>query len=352
MKVWPMFCKLCGRSIQREDNFCSGCGAPIAPEPFESAATSGNSTAGAVMSIAPAAAAVEMQKPLIHAQNQTSLPAAEPVRTESKSDPPQQQDEHIPPPSMQEEDITGSPDASPDLKREESVPPPPQATPTVRQFRRCPRCRRLNTGTDLSCDWCGTELPADTPAPAPDPAANIAPPSFAGYATNSLASEAEEENLTSKTTAPGLTSEMHRSTDGTRRKSRLPVLEILVIVLLLAGAGAAVWILRSSLPSKTTAATSSVVVTIAPESAHVVVGKAFDFSATVSGTDDTQVRWKVEEGDAGGRVVNRGAKAAGGTVSSLAVYIAPRTPGTYHLLATSKADPRESASAEVTVTKR
>jgi chitinase len=145
---------------------------------------------------------------------------------------------------------------------------------------------------------------------------------------------------------------MHRSTDGTRRKSRLPVLEILVIVLLLAGAGAAVWILRSSLPSKTTAATSSVVVTIAPESAHVVVGKAFDFSATVSGTDDTQVRWKVEEGDAGGRVVNRGAKAAGGTVSSLAVYIAPRTPGTYHLLATSKADPRESASAEVTVTKR
>jgi chitinase len=50
--------------------------------------------------------------------------------------------------------------------------------------------------------------------------------------------------------------------------------------------------------------------------------------------------------------VNRGAKADGGTVSSLAVYIAPRTPGTYHLLATSKADPQESASAEVTVTKR
>ncbi len=206
----------------------------------------------------------------------------------------------------------------------------------------------------MSCDWCGTELPADAPVPAPDPAANIAPPTFAGYAGNSLASETEEKNLTSTsmTPAPGLTSEEHRSTDGTRRRSRLPVVEILVIVLLVVGAGAALWILRSSLPGKTTTPPSSVVVTISPASAHVVAGKAFDFSATVSGSDDTQVIWTVEEGNAGGRTVNRGAKAEGGTVSSLAVYIAPRKPGTYHLLATSKADPRESASAEVTVTKR
>ncbi len=299
MKVWPMFCKVCGRSIQREDNFCSGCGTPIAPEPFESTASAGNSTAGAVMSIAPAAA-VEMQEPLILAQNQVS----------------------------------------------------PPATPTVRQFRRCPRCLRLNTGTDLSCDWCGTELPADTPAPAPDPAANIPPPTFAGYATNSLASKTEEGNLTNKTTASGLTSEVHRSSGGLRRKSRLPVLELLVIVLLVVGAGAAVWILRSSLPSKTNAPPSSVMVTIAPASAHVAAGKTFNFSATVSGTDDPQVSWTVEEGNTGGRVVNRGAKADGGTVSSLAVYIAPHTPGSYHLLATSKADPRGSASAEVTVTRR
>lgn len=293
-----MFCKVCGRSIQREDNFCSGCGAPIAPEPFEAAATVSSSAIAGTPTVP--AAAVEMQEPVIHAQNQASL----------------------------------------------------QATPAVRQFRRCPRCLRLNTGTDLSCDWCGTDLPADTPAPAPDPAANIPPPTFAGYATNSLANETEEGNLTSKTTASGLTSEVHRSTDETRRRSRLPVLEILVIVLLVAGAGAAVWILRSSLPDKTTAAPSSVVVTIAPASAHVAEGKAFNFSATISGTDDTQVMWTVEEGNTGGRVVNRGAKADGGTVSSLAVYIAPHTPGTYHLLATSKADPRESASAEVTVTRR
>lgn len=309
-----MFCKVCGRSIQREDNFCSGCGAAIAQEPFESAATVSSSTAIAGMPIVPGAA-VEMQEPPIPAQNQTFPPAAE-------------------------------------LMREEPVPPSPQAAPTVRQFRRCPRCHRLNTGTDLSCDWCGTELPADTPAPALDPAANIAPPTFAGYANTNLTNKTEEPNPASKAAESDPTSKVTRSAGETRRRSRLPVLEILVIVILLAGAGAAVWILRSSLPSKTTAPPSSVVVTISPASARVVAGKAFDFSATVSGTDDAPVIWTVEEGVGGGHVVNRGAKADGGTVSSLAVYIAPRTPGTYHLLATSKADPRESASAEVTVSKR
>jgi len=145
---------------------------------------------------------------------------------------------------------------------------------------------------------------------------------------------------------------MNRSAVVVRRTSRVPVLEILVIVLLLAGAGTAVWILRSSLPGRDAAAASSVVVTITPESAQVVAGKALDFSASVSGTKDAEVIWTVQEGDDGGRVVARGAKAKGGKVSSQAVYIAPSAPGTYHLLATSKADPQQSASAEVTVTER
>jgi len=134
-----------------------------------------------------------------------------------------------------------------------------------------------------------------------------------------------------------------------RRKSRLPVLEILVIVLLLVGAGAAVWMLHSSLPPKHAAVAPNVDILLAPTTARVAPGRAVDFSATVTGTDDVEVDWSVQEGDAGGRVVPRGAKADGGTVSTLAVYIAPETPGTYHLLATSKADPQKSASAEITV---
>ena len=183
------------------------------------------------------------------------------------------------------------------------------------------------------------EKPINSGAQALDEAASIAPPSFAGHAEDSLTSKTMERNLTSKT---------NRATGGVRRKSRPPVREV-VIVLFLAGAGIAVWMLRSSL-RKFAAAPLPVVVTISPASAQVVVGKTFDFSATVSGTDDTQVIWSVQEGDAGGRVVTRGDKAEGVTRLSMATYIAPRTPGTYHLVATSKTDPRKSASAEVTVT--
>jgi hypothetical protein len=136
------------------------------------------------------------------------------------------------------------------------------------------------------------------------------------------------------------------------RKSRLPVLEILVAVLLLLGAGFAVWMLRSSMPGKTLAPASNVDVTISPASAEVVAGNAFDFAATVNGTDDAEVTWTVQEGDGGGQVVPRGAKANAGAVSQLAVYVAPKAPGTYHLVATSKADPRKSAAAEITVTGR
>ena len=253
------------------------------------------------------------------------------------------------PHSMPEQGVTGILAASPDLTREKPLPTNPPDRSTVRRVRCCPRCGKLNSGTNLSCDGCGTELPADTPAPAQGEAANIATPSFGGYAKNSLTGATMEGNLTSKATASGLTSKTDRATGGVRRKSGLPVLGILVIVLPLAGAGIAVWMLRSSL-RKWAAAPLPVVVTISPASAQVVVGKAFDFSATVSGTNDTQVSWSVQEGDAGGRVVSRGDKAEGGTRSSMATYIAPRTPGTYHLLATSKADPRKSASAEATVT--
>ena len=44
-----------------------------------------------------------------------------------------------------------------------------------------------------------------------------------------------------------------------------------------------------------------------------------------------------------------GAQAQGGTVSDMAVYVAPSTPGSYHVVATSKADASKSATAQVTV---
>jgi hypothetical protein len=127
------------------------------------------------------------------------------------------------------------------------------------------------------------------------------------------------------------------------------VLEILVIALLLIGAGAALWMLRSSLPGKSAAPASNVEVSISPDNARVRAGKALDLAATVTGAENIEVEWSVKEGETGGRVVTRGAKADAGEVASLAVYIAPATAGTYHVQASSQADPRKSATAEITV---
>lgn len=67
---------------------------------------------------------------------------------------------------------------------------------------------------------------------------------------------------------------------------------------------------------------------------------AFTFTATVSGSANQAVTWSIAEGD------------AGGTITAAGLYTAPRAPGTYHVVATSQADPGQSASAAVTVTSK
>jgi hypothetical protein len=169
---------------------------------------------------------------------------------------------------------------------------------------------------------------------------------------NNLTSKTDERNHTSKIYGDDLTSKSTLYSDrARRRKSGVPILELLVAALLLFGAGAAVWMLHSSLPAKNTASTAKVQVTIEPTAAEVTAGNALDFAATVSGTDKVEVNWVVQEGDAGGRVIPRGAKAQAGQVASLVVYVAPATPGDYHLLVTSKAFQQKSASAEIKVEK-
>jgi chitinase len=74
--------------------------------------------------------------------------------------------------------------------------------------------------------------------------------------------------------------------------------------------------------------------------------------AAVSGSNNVEVNWSLQEGDAGGQLAPRGAKAAKGKVWSQVAYTAPKTPGTYHLLAESKADPHKSAVVVITVVNR
>jgi uncharacterized protein YjdB len=98
--------------------------------------------------------------------------------------------------------------------------------------------------------------------------------------------------------------------------------------------------------SVTVTAPAAVGIAISPASATVPMGQKRQFTATVTGTPNTSVIWKVN-GVTGG-------SSAVGRVSSTGVYTAPRrasSPGTVTVSATSVADPTKSASAQVTVTR-
>ena len=79
-------------------------------------------------------------------------------------------------------------------------------------------------------------------------------------------------------------------------------------------------------------------VAVLPPEAAVAGGGTQPFSAAVTGTATTAVTWSVQEG------------APGGTVSAAGLYGAPATGGTFHVVATSVADPTVRGTATVTVT--
>jgi uncharacterized protein YjdB len=82
------------------------------------------------------------------------------------------------------------------------------------------------------------------------------------------------------------------------------------------------------------------VVTVTPATASVLTGGTTTFSATVTGTtagESTSVTWSVPAG-------------AGSIGASTGVYVAPATPGSYVVTATSVATPPGTRTATVTVT--
>jgi hypothetical protein len=78
-------------------------------------------------------------------------------------------------------------------------------------------------------------------------------------------------------------------------------------------------------------------ITLNSASASVFGCQSTTFTADVTGSADTSANWAVVE-------------AGGGTVTSSGVYTAPAAPGTYHVTATSHADPTRIATAAVSVT--
>lgn len=81
----------------------------------------------------------------------------------------------------------------------------------------------------------------------------------------------------------------------------------------------------------------NVSISINPTTATVSAGATQTFTATVLGTKNTAVTWRVTE-------------ANGGSITSTGVYTAPATAGTYRITATSVADDKKSATVTVNVT--
>lgn len=108
------------------------------------------------------------------------------------------------------------------------------------------------------------------------------------------------------------------------------------LLLLITGCG---WSTDNALGNHTTTTTTTSNdsgVTITASTASVAGGGTSTFSATVSGATDQGVIWSVVEPN-------------GGSITQEGVYTAPQTAGTYHVRATSVADPSKSGTITVTV---
>jgi hypothetical protein len=93
----------------------------------------------------------------------------------------------------------------------------------------------------------------------------------------------------------------------------------------------------TSKTSVVTIAVASVTVSISPSESSVQQNSTKQFTAGISGTVDHRIAWAVSEG------------ASGGSIDGEGLYRAPATTGTFHVVATSVADPSKSAMATATV---
>jgi len=286
-----MFCTECGQSIADDAKFCAYCGTrrsvPVSP-----------AAAGAPPT-------VSSPEPPV---------APRPVRSTAEIMPIRLQRPPVPQPRVTEpRPVQPEPDeAVAAWSSEEAVPPPlfAQQAPVA------------------------PEWPAVRPAAPPPPAYSAVPPA------------AEVTGPDRYGSVPFADTQVMAETPGGRRRMS-PVLIGAIVVALIALAGI-VWMVRSTMAGSSKAS-GPVGITIYPTAAKIVAGKGADFAATVTGAPTSEVTWKVEEGDNEGQIQTRGAYSKGDEISLYCTYTAPKTPGTYHLVATSTADTSKSATSEITV---
>jgi hypothetical protein len=79
---------------------------------------------------------------------------------------------------------------------------------------------------------------------------------------------------------------------------------------------------------------SPVTISVSPTNANIATNDTQQYAATVTGSSNTAVYWTADTG----------------TINSAGLYTAPGVAGTYHITATSQADPTRSATVPIVVT--
>lgn len=367
-----MFCTNCGDEMRDTDKFCASCGTPAAPRkkrttpvtdvegsiPAQPEPAPIPAPAAEVFSTPAPEAARPVNRPEIREQPVTQRsPTAAPVTPPAEKWPPAVSEEEERRVLIEAEEIASARGMMPIEALPDPFPPDAPEPRRVAATITCPTCGKLNPETSAFCESCGRKLgaaPAAAEAPAADspgwlydvqPAAASAPEATVPTPITAVSSGAAP--ATAAAAAPEGSQGFSYYYDDNAGKAGSPkLLFVLLGVLVLGVIGLFYIMLR---PSPKSAGAGNISVSITPTEAKVEAGNAFDFTATVRGSGDTDVNWSVREGSSGGKVVNRGAQAQGGEVSNMAVYVAPSAPGTYHVVAASKADPQKTATAEVTV---
>lgn len=182
----------------------------------------------------------------------------------------------------------------------------------------CGSCGKAVSEGARFCENCGAAIAAPTGQSVPAPIMTASAPNV---------------------TPPFATSAVHHTS-----KAPLIILAIFLVVMAVLGYE----MMQFKLAGKKT---SGVDVSVMPAQLTLKAGESHLIEATVLGTENTDVGWMVQEGSSGGSVVPNGATAHDGHVFSAGKYTAPATPGTYHVIASSKADESRASSATIIVTR-
>jgi chitinase len=94
---------------------------------------------------------------------------------------------------------------------------------------------------------------------------------------------------------------------------------------------------------------SGVEVTVSPAVVNLHPGDIVVIQASVIGSENSDIEWTMEEGSAGGRLGPLPTGERDGRVVAAVRYTAPAAPGSFHVVARSKADETRTAIATVVV---